>query len=301
KLMKNKMDISNLDTEKRNKNSENLDTLNSLEIVSLMNKEDENIPKAIAKVLPTIAKLVDAVIETFNKGGRLIYIGAGTSGRLGILDASECVPTFGVSKEMVVGLIAGGRKAIVDAVEGAEDNREMGIKDLKDIDFSKKDILVGLSASGRTPYVVSALEYAKGIGAVTGSISCNSNSEMASIADYGIDISPGPEILSGSTRLKSGTAQKMVLNMISTASMIGIGKAYKNLMVDVQPTNEKLIERSKRIIMEATDSNYEHAEEFFEKSGRNVKVAIVMILTNSSKDDAIKRLKETNGFISKTL
>ncbi|WP_422142837.1 N-acetylmuramic acid 6-phosphate etherase [Miniphocaeibacter sp.] len=299
--MKNKMDISNLDTEKRNKNSENLDTLNSLEIVSLMNKEDENIPKAIAKVLPTIAKLVDAVIETFNKGGRLIYIGAGTSGRLGILDASECVPTFGVSKEMVVGLIAGGRKAIVDAVEGAEDNREMGIKDLKDIDFSKKDILVGLSASGRTPYVVSALEYAKGIGAVTGSISCNSNSEMASIADYGIDISPGPEILSGSTRLKSGTAQKMVLNMISTASMIGIGKAYKNLMVDVQPTNEKLIERSKRIIMEATDSNYEHAEEFFEKSGRNVKVAIVMILTNSSKDDAIKRLKETNGFISKTL
>ncbi|HHX66598.1 MAG TPA: N-acetylmuramic acid 6-phosphate etherase [Gallicola sp.] len=299
--MKNKMDISNLDTEKRNKNSENLDTLNSLEIVSLMNKEDENIPKAIAKVLPTIAKLVDAVIETFNKGGRLIYIGAGTSGRLGILDASECVSTFGVSKEMVVGLIAGGRKAIVDAVEGAEDNREMGIKDLKDIDFSKKDILVGLSASGRTPYVVSALEYAKGIGAVTGSISCNSNSEMASIADYGIDISPGPEILSGSTRLKSGTAQKMVLNMISTASMIGIGKAYKNLMVDVQPTNEKLIERSKRIIMEATDSNYEHAEEFFEKSGRNVKVAIVMILTNSSKDDAIKRLKETNGFISKTL
>ncbi|QQK08127.1 N-acetylmuramic acid 6-phosphate etherase [Miniphocaeibacter halophilus] len=299
--MNYKMDISKLDTEKRNKNSENLDSLNSLEIVSLMNKEDENVPKAIARVLPTIGKLVDAVVETFNNGGRLIYIGAGTSGRLGILDASECVPTFGVSNEMVVGLIAGGSKAIVDAVEGAEDNREMGITDLKDINFSKKDILVGLSASGRTPYVVSALEYAKGIGAVTGSVSCNSNSEMASIADYGIDISPGPEILSGSTRLKSGTAQKMVLNMISTASMIGIGKAYKNLMVDVQPTNEKLIERSKRIIMEATDSSYEKAEEFFEKADRNVKVAIVMILTNSSKDDAMKKLKEAKGFVSKTL
>ncbi len=296
-----KVDISGLDTEKRNKASKSLDSLNAFEIVKLMNEEDAKVPEAIKKVLPTIGKLVEEVVKTFNKNGRLIYIGAGTSGRLGILDASECVPTFGVSKDMVIGLIAGGETAIVNAVEGAEDDEKEGIVDLKNINFNKDDVLVGLSASGRTPYVVSALKYAKSLGAVTGSVSCNINSEMAAIADYGIDISPGPEILSGSTRLKSGTAQKMVLNMISTASMVGIGKAYENLMVDVQPTNLKLIERSKRIIMEATDCSYELAEEKLKESDDNVKIAIVMILTNSSKEEATGKLKNANGFISKTL
>lgn len=296
-----KVDISGLDTEKQNKASKSLDSLNAFEIVKLMNEEDAKVPEAIKKVLPTIGKLVEEVVKTFNKNGRLIYIGAGTSGRLGILDASECVPTFGVSKDMVIGLIAGGETAIVNAVEGAEDDEKEGIVDLKNINFNKDDVLVGLSASGRTPYVVSALKYAKSLGAVTGSVSCNINSEMAAIADYGIDISPGPEILSGSTRLKSGTAQKMVLNMISTASMVGIGKAYENLMVDVQPTNLKLIERSKRIIMEATDCSYELAEEKLKESDDNVKIAIVMILTNSSKEEATGKLKNANGFISKTL
>lgn len=299
--MSKKVDISGLDTEKRNEASKSLDSLNAFEIVKIMNMEDAKVPEAINKVLPTIGELVEAVVKTFNKNGRLIYIGAGTSGRLGILDASECVPTFGVSKDMVVGIIAGGETAIVNAVEGAEDDEKEGIEDLKKINLNKDDVLIGLSASGRTPYVVSALKYAKSIGVVTGSISCHLNSEMASISDYGIDVSPGPEVLSGSTRLKSGTAQKMVLNMISTASMVGIGKAYENLMVDVQPTNLKLIERSKRIIMEATDCSYELAEEKLKESEDNVKVAIVMILTNSSKKLAEEKLKNANGFISKTL
>ena len=299
--MSKKVDISGLDTEKRNEASKSLDSLNAFEIVKIMNMEDAKVPEAINKVLPTIGELVEAVVKTFNKNGRLIYIGAGTSGRLGILDASECVPTFGVSKDMVVGIIAGGETAIVNAVEGAEDDEKEGIEDLKKINLNKDDVLIGLSASGRTPYVVSALKYAKSIGVVTGSVSCHLNSEMASISDYGIDVSPGPEVLSGSTRLKSGTAQKMVLNMISTASMVGIGKAYENLMVDVQPTNLKLIERSKRIIMEATDCSYELAEEKLKESEDNVKVAIVMILTNSSKKLAEEKLKNANGFISKTL
>ncbi len=266
-----------------------------------MNKEDLNVPQAIKKEIDQIEPVVQAVIRSFQAGGRLFYIGAGTSGRLGILDAVECVPTFGVSPEMVQGFIAGGMEALTLAIEGAEDNADLGIEDLKSASLTEKDTVIGISASGRTPYVIGALRYASEIGATTAAISCNKNAEMSKYAQLAIEIETGPEVLTGSTRLKAGTAQKLVLNMISTASMIGIGKVYQNLMVDVQATNVKLAERSKRIIMEAAQVDYETAERYYEKAEHHVKTAIVMILLQCSLEEARKKLQSADGFVRKAL
>jgi N-acetylmuramic acid 6-phosphate etherase len=240
------------------------------------------------------------VVKAFKNGGRLIYVGAGTSGRLGILDASECPPTFGVEPTLVQGLIAGGEKAILKAIEGAEDDEESGQLDLKAISINEKDVVVGIAASGRTPYVIGALKYANEVGATTASISNNKHSVIGKIAQIAIEVETGPEVLTGSTRLKAGTAQKLVLNMISTASMIGIGKVYENLMVDVQPTNKKLVERSKRIIMEATGVDYNTAQTYFLRANQEVKPAIVMILLNCSYEEALDKLEKSNGFIRNT-
>jgi N-acetylmuramic acid 6-phosphate etherase len=239
--------LSTLITEQRNLNSMNVDSLSALEIVQLMNEEDKQVPLAIEKCLPQIAQAVERIVAAFQQGGRLVYIGAGTSGRLGVLDASECPPTFGVSPEMVKGIIAGGERALRHPIEGAEDSKKQAVVDLQTIQFSSKDVLVGIAASGRTPYVIGALEYAKSLGSVTVSIASNPNSAMANIVDIAIDTVVGPEVLTGSSRLKSGTAQKLVLNMLTTASMILMGKCYQNLMVDV--------ERNLHLIMPLTNLN----------------------------------------------
>lgn len=295
------IDLSDLTTETRNEETMNLDELSTAEILKIMNSEDQKVAQRVGKVLPDITQAVKQIILSFNKKGRLFYIGAGTSGRLGVLDAAECVPTFGTDPKMVQGLIAGGMKAMTIAVEGAEDSPELGAKDLQSQNLTNKDIVVGIAASGRTPYVIGGLNYAKKVGAATISLACNDHAKISKHADINIEISVGPEVLTGSTRLKSGTAQKLVLNMLSTASMIGIGKVYKNLMVDVKPTNTKLVERSKRIIMEATDVSYTVANDMFEKAGKDVKLAIVMILTDVDLNEAKKRLQVAKGFVRKTI
>lgn len=287
-------------TEQRNPNSTQLDEMSIEEIAKLMNNEDKNIPEAINKVLPEITHLIEAVIKVFKQNGRLIYMGAGTSGRMGILDAVECVPTFGTPPEMVVGLIAGGNTAIKDAVEGAEDSKEMAIEDLKNINLTKKDIVIGIAASGRTPYVIGGLEYAREVGAITGAISNNENTKISAVADYPVEVITGPEVLTGSTRLKAGTSQKVVLNMISTISMVKTGKAYENLMVDVLATNEKLVDRAKRIVVEATGVAYEEAEAILNEA-KSVKLAIVMILSGASKEESEKALEENDGFVRETI
>lgn len=295
------INLSDLTTETRNEETMNLDELSTAEILKIMNSEDQKVAQRVGKVLPDITQAVEQIILSFNKKGRLFYIGAGTSGRLGVLDAAECVPTFGINPKMVQGLIAGGMKAMTIAVEGAEDSLELGARDLQSQNLTNKDIVVGIAASGRTPYVIGGLDYAKKVGAATISLACNDHAKISKHADINIEIAVGPEILTGSTRLKSGTAQKLVLNMLSTASMVGIGKVYKNLMVDVKPTNAKLVERSKRIIMEATDVSYTVANDMFEKAGKDVKLAIVMILTNVDLNEAKKRLQVAKGFVRKTI
>lgn len=288
--------LENLTTEKRNKKTENLDTLPLHELLKIMNDEDKKVAFAVEKELDQIEKAIEAAVEQIQKGGRLIYIGAGTSGRLGILDAVECRPTFSTTDE-VLGLIAGGERAFVKAVEGAEDSRELAQKDLEDLSLNSNDIVFGIAASGRTPYVIGALQYAEKTGAKKIAFSCNKNAEISKYADIAIEVDCGAEVLTGSTRLKAGTAQKLVLNMVSTASMVRIGKVYGNLMVDVRPTNAKLIERSKRIIMEAAGVSYDLAEKTLELSGHNVKAAIVMILNSCSYEEALERLEKTKGFI----
>ncbi|MBO0473293.1 N-acetylmuramic acid 6-phosphate etherase 2 [Enterococcus sp. DIV0840] len=295
------MNLENLTTERRNQETMNLDELTIKEALDKMNQEDQKVALAVQEALPQIEPVIKLIIESFSNGGRLIYMGAGTSGRLGVLDAAECVPTFGVDPTMVQGLIAGGQKAMTVAVEGAEDSKELGQQDLIDITLTKKDVVIGIAASGRTPYVIGGLVYADSIGAVTASISCNKEAEISRYAKMPIEVDAGPEFLTGSTRLKSGTAQKLILNMLSTISMIGIGKVYNNLMVDVKPTNEKLVERSKRIIMEATNCDYETAATYFVKADENVKLAIVMLLTNTSKEEAVEKLRQGNNFIKNTL
>ncbi len=294
------MDLNKLTTEKRNERSMNLDTLSTEQVIRLMNEEDAVVPKAIEQIVPTIAKAVDAITARFKKNGRLIYIGAGTSGRLGVLDAVECVPTFGVPPEKVVGVIAGGDRAMYRAVEGAEDSPTLGQQDLVALALTKEDVVVGIAASGRTPYVIGALTYAKEVGAETIALSCNQDAEISAFANIAIEVIVGAEVLTGSTRLKAGTAQKLVLNMLSTASMIGIGKVYNNLMVDVQPTNEKLRVRAVRIIQQATECTEEQAQEAFEQSGEQVKIAIVMILFDQTKEQAEETLVQNQGFIRKT-
>mgnify|MGYP000614248890 CR=1 FL=1 len=298
--MSQKVSIENLTTERQNPQTLHLDELSIHEACRLMNEEDAQVAKAVGEELPSIEKVIEKVIEAFHKGGRLIYIGAGTSGRLGVLDAAECVPTFGVEPTMVVGLIAGGQKAMLTAVEGAEDSLDLAEEELRQIQLAKNDVVIGIAASGRTPYVIGGLRYAQDVGAVTCSLSCNKEALISKEAQLAIEVDCGPEFLTGSTRLKAGTAQKLILNMISTISMIGIGKVYGNLMVDVQPTNQKLVERAKRIIMSATEVSYEIAEEFYERADHNVKVAIVMILTGSSRKKALEKLQAADGFIRKT-
>ena len=287
--------LSTLITEQRNSNSMHVDSLSALEIVQLMNDEDKQVPLAIEKCLPQIAQAVECIVAAFQQGGRLVYIGAGTSGRLGVLDASECPPTFGVSPEMVKGIIAGGERALRHPIEGAEDSKEQAVVDLQTIQFSSKDVLVGIAASGRTPYVIGALEYAKSLGSVTVSITSNPNSAMANIVDIVIDTVVGPEVLTGSSRLKSGTAQKLVLNMLTTASMILMGKCYQNLMVDVQASNEKLKARAIRIVMQATDCDKALAEETLKQADQNAKLAIMMILSGLDRAQAETLLEKHQG------
>ena len=287
--------LSTLITEQRNPNSMHVDSLSALEIVQLMNEEDKQVPLAIEKCLPQIAQAVERIVAAFQQGGRLVYIGAGTSGRLGVLDASECPPTFGVSPEMVKGIIAGGERALRHPIEGAEDSKAQAVVDLQTIQFSSKDVLVGIAASGRTPYVIGALEYAKSLGSVTASIASNPNSAMANIVDIAIDTVVGPEVLTGSSRLKSGTAQKLVLNMLTTASMILMGKCYQNLMVDVQASNEKLKARAIRIVMQATDCDKALAEETLKQADQNAKLAIMMILSGLDRAQAEALLEKHQG------
>lgn len=287
--------LSTLITEQRNPNSMHVDSLSALEIVQLMNLEDKQVPLAIEKCLPQIAQAVERIVAAFQQGGRLVYIGAGTSGRLGVLDASECPPTFGVSSEMVKGIIAGGERALRHPIEGAEDSKSQAVVDLQTIQFSSKDVLVGIAASGRTPYVIGALEYAKSLGSVTASIASNPNSAMANIVDIAIDTVVGPEVLTGSSRLKSGTAQKLVLNMLTTASMILMGKCYQNLMVDVQASNEKLKARAIRIVMQATDCDKALAEETLKQADQNAKLAIMMILSGLDRAQAEALLEKHQG------
>ncbi|HBO37334.1 MAG TPA: N-acetylmuramic acid 6-phosphate etherase [Pasteurellaceae bacterium] len=294
-------ELSQMITELRNPNSMAMDTFSPLALVSLINKEDKQVALAIEKVLPQIAQAVESIVTVFQQGGRLVYIGAGTSGRLGVLDASECTPTFGVSPEMVKGIIAGGERALRHPIEGAEDNLQAAIVDLQHIEFSAKDILVGIAASGRTPYVIGGLTYAKELGATTISIASNPGSKMAQIADIAIDTLVGPEILTGSSRMKSGTAQKMVLNMLTTASMVLIGKCYQNLMVDVQASNAKLVARATRIVMQATECSREQAEIALKQANNNAKVAILMLLADIDNESAVSLLAKNQGSLHKVL
>lgn len=293
--------LAQLITEQRNPYTMNIDTLSALEIVQKMNNEDQKVALAVRENLPQIALAVENIVHAFQQGGRLVYIGAGTSGRLGVLDASECPPTFGVPAEMVVGIIAGGERALRHPIEGAEDNKEAGVLDLQAVNFTEKDVLVGIAASGRTPYVIGALEYANTLGATTVSIASNPNSTMSQIAQIAIETLVGAEALTGSSRLKSGTAQKLVLNMLTTASMILIGKCYQNLMVDVQASNEKLKARAVRIVMQATECEREIAEQVLAETAGNAKLAILMILANIDKVKAEQLLLDKQGHLQTAL
>ena len=291
------IDLSVLVTESRNKETMGLDQMTPLEIVTVMNREDGKAVEAVGEVRPQIAQAIAWCTDSLKQKGRIIYIGAGTSGRLGVLDAVECPPTFGVSPDVVVGLMAGGTPAFVKAVEGAEDSQTMGEEDLKEIHLSPADIVIGLAASGRTPYVIYGLRYAKKIGCRTVAVSCNRDSEIGKEADLAIEPVPGPEVLTGSTRLKAGTVQKMVLNMISTGSMVGIGKVYQNLMVDVVQTNMKLITRAENIVMTATGCTREEARDSLEEAEGSVKLAITMILLQCGAKSAKTRLNRAGGYV----
>ncbi|WP_369918026.1 N-acetylmuramic acid 6-phosphate etherase [Lactococcus muris] len=279
----------------------NLDQVSTLEMVEIINNEDAKVAAGITVALPKIAKAIDLAAERFAAGGRIIYIGAGTSGRLGLLDGVELTPTYSVPAERAFGIIAGGAEAVYKAIEGAEDSRELGLADIKAVELTPQDILIGLSASGRTPYVLAALEYAKKVGALTISVSANPNSEMAAVADVGIDVAVGPEVITGSTRMKSGTAQKMVLNMISSGIMVRTGKVYQNLMINVQATNEKLVNRGIRIVSQATGVSFEEAEKVFYEAGERVNVAILMLELNISSTEAKKLLEEKDGNIANVI
>ena len=295
------LSLESLDTEKRKINTMNLDELSTVEIIAKINQEDKKIADCVEPAIAEIGKATDFAVGSIKSGGRLIYMGAGTSGRLGILDASECPPTYGVPFDMVIGIIAGGDKAIRKAVEGAEDSKELAVKDLKKIGFNEKDTLVGLAASGRTPYVIGGLEYARSIGAKTAAISCVQGAKISDMADAKIEVIVGAEAVTGSTRMKAGTAQKMVLNMISTTAMVKIGKVYQNLMVDVATTNEKLKVRALNIVSEATGIEKESSKKLLEDSGYDVKVAIVMGLASVDASKARKTLEKNDLNVSATI
>ena len=295
------MDISKLLTEKSNPASEHLDEMSSLEIATLMNSEDGQVLAAIKQVLPLVAKAIDMIVAQLKLGGRLFYIGAGTSGRLGVLDASECPPTFSVAPGLVIGLIAGGDTALRKAIEGAEDSLTQAALDLKKYDFNSKDVLVGLAASGRTPYVLGALAYAQSLGCKTIAISCTDNAAISSKAELAIELMVGPEVLTGSTRLKAGTAQKLVLNMLSTGTMVQLGKCYKNLMVDVQPTNAKLHIRAENIIMEVAGVQREEAQKTLQCTQGNVKLALLLIMKKCTLEEAKQLLAKAEDKLALAL
>ena len=284
-------------TEDRNRASMALDQMTCEEIVRLMNREDQRMVKAVEAVLPKVAAAAQRAEEALKSGGRLIYVGAGTSGRLGVLDASECPPTFGVSPDLIVGVIAGGDAALRNAVEGAEDDAAQGAEDMKRIHLTPRDMVLGIAASGRTPYVIGALRYAGQIGCATAVLVNNANSAMAEAADLVIDPDTGAEVLTGSTRLKAGSSQKLILNMISTSVMVRLGKVYENLMVDVQPTNEKLRERAGRIVMQATGAGSDDAEKALREADGNPKLAITMLLLGVNREQAETALQKTRGYI----
>ena len=297
----NTIKLENLTTESRNSSSLNIDKVSTLDMVKIINNEDKKVALAVEKELVKIAEAIDGIVSGMQKGGRLIYIGAGTSGRLGILDASECPPTYGVSEELVQGIIAGGTEAIFRAKEGAEDSKELAIEDLKSKNITENDTIVGLAASGRTPYVIGGLEYANKIGALTVSITCNANSEVAKVSKVSIAPVVGAEVVTGSTRMKAGTAQKLVLNMLSTGTMIKLGKVYGNLMVDVRATNKKLVERAKKIVCEATGVDREVAEKVLKETNYDVKLSILMILTGLDINEATEKLSQNKGYIAKAM
>ncbi|QIA53462.1 N-acetylmuramic acid 6-phosphate etherase [Pantoea agglomerans] len=296
-----KLDLSQMITEGRNPASQNIDELSTEAMLHVINDEDKKVALAVEAIVPQIAAAVDAICAAFQAGGRLIYCGAGTSGRLGILDASECPPTFGTPREQVIGLIAGGHTAILQAVENAEDNREQGAQDLKDIHFSRHDVLVGIAASGRTPYVLGALAYANELGATTVSLTCNPGSAMSQVAAIALTPVVGPEVVTGSSRMKAGTAQKLVLNMLTTGSMIRSGKVYGNLMVDVEATNQKLVQRQVNIVMQATDCDDATASAALTACGGHCKIAILMVLADLAADEAKALLSQHQGFIRQAL
>ncbi len=295
------LDLKKMTTETRNPNTMELDKMTALEIVTAMNREDALVPLAIESVLPQISQVVSWAVESLGQGGRMFYMGAGTSGRLGVLDAAECPPTFGVSPDLVVGLIAGGDAAFLKAVEGAEDSPELGRQDLIDHGLQRHDLVIGIAASGRTPYVLGGLAYAKEVGCRTAAISCNAGCNIGKAADLAIEAVVGPEVLTGSTRLKAGTAQKLILNMISTAAMVGIGKTYQNLMVDVMQTNEKLHVRAENIVMTATGVEREQARASITAADGSVKTAITMILTGCDAGTARERLAKAKGHVREAI
>ncbi len=295
------VNLKKISTESRNPNTMDIDVVSTLEIVTKLNNEDKTVPYAVEKALPQIAAVVDKIVESFEKGGRLIYMGAGTSGRIGIIDAVECPPTFGVPYDMVTCLMAGGDKAMSQAVEGAEDSKELAIQDLQRINANPNDIVVGIAASGRTPYVIGGMEYAKSLGLTTACITTSANTVLASVVDYPIEAITGPEPLTGSTRMKSGTAQKLICNMLSTASMIKIGKVYENLMVDVQTTNEKLYARARGIVSEVTGVDSDEAGKLIDKYG-SIKGAILSHLAQITDVEEVKTaLEESKGNLRKAL
>ncbi|CND09417.1 N-acetylmuramic acid 6-phosphate etherase [Yersinia frederiksenii] len=295
------MNLGALISESRNPATMELDKLSTLEMLACINDEDRKVPEAIRLVIPAIAQAVDLAAAALKQGGRLIYLGAGTSGRLGVLDASECPPTFGVPHGMVIGLIAGGPGALLKAVEGAEDDMSLGERDLQNLKLTPTDMVVGLAASGRTPYVIGALRYARQLGCPTAAISCNPGSPIAQEAQVAISPVVGPEALTGSTRMKSGTAQKLVLNMLSTGAMVKLGKVYQNLMVDVKATNVKLVDRACRIVVEATGASRTEAENALSQTEFEVKPAILMILKGVTAEQARQSLQQHNGYLRAAL
>ncbi|MEQ2129011.1 N-acetylmuramic acid 6-phosphate etherase [Caldanaerobacter subterraneus KAk] len=295
------MTLEELITEGRNPNTMDIDRLSTVDMLKKINEEDKKVPLAVEKVIPSIAEAIDRIVPRMKKGGRLIYVGAGTSGRIGILDASECPPTFGVDPGLVVGIIAGGDSAIRNAIESAEDDVEGGRQDLVNINLTERDSVVGISASGRTPYVIGALRYAKEVGALTIGLFCNENKNVESIVDVMITPIVGPEVIMGSTRMKAGTAQKLVLNMISTGVMIKLGKVYSNLMVDLQASNEKLRERARRMVKLATGAKEDLIERVLNETNYNVKLAILMIVGDMEKEKAQKLLEMADGYIAEAI
>ncbi len=299
--MSNKINMKSISTEARLKESEHIDTLNTIEILNIINNQDALVHLAVKKALPQIEKVVDAAVESIKQGGRIIYIGAGTSGRMGLMDAVECPPTFSVSSDLVVGLLAGGMGAFSKAVEGAEDNSQLGEDDVKALNINESDILIGIAASGRTPYVIGAIKYAKTVGAKTSCIVTSSNSTLASIVDYPIEAVTGSEVITGSTRMKSGTAQKMICNMISSATMIRLGKVYQNYMIDVCPTNEKLVERTLKIISDACSIERSEALSLYEKYNSPKKAIFAYFTKIEDSDEIDELLNKYNGHLTNAL